>query len=171
MSPTVAVRTALQKYAVFSGRARRSEFWWFALAYFLLIVVLSGIGTALHNNRVIEGIFGAAELALVVPALAAAVRRLHDTDKSGWFVLLGLIPLVGGIILIVLLALDSTPGDNRFGPSPKPGIGGGYGNAPLYGQQPYGQQAPYGGPPQYGQQPPFGAPQPYGNEPPYPPVS
>jgi hypothetical protein len=73
-----------------------------------------------------------------------------------------LIPFAGGIIIIILCALDSSPGDNRYGPSPKPGIGGpgGYGNPAMYGQQPYGQQ-PYG-------EPPYPS-QPYGNEPPYPP--
>jgi hypothetical protein len=78
-----------------------------------------------------------------------------------------LIPFAGGIIIIILCALDSSPGDNRYGPSPKPGIGGpgGYGNPAMYGQQPYGQQ-PYGQQP-YGE-PPYPS-QPYGNEPPYPP--
>jgi uncharacterized membrane protein YhaH (DUF805 family) len=115
-----AVTTVLtQKYADFSGRARRSEYWWYALAafvvYSLVYAVSMGIGTMVPYYLV--------ALAGLVPGLAVAVRRLHDTGKSGWFVLLGLIPFVGAIVLIVFMAMDSQPGDNQYGPSPKGGAG------------------------------------------------
>ena len=106
----------LQKYAVFEGRARRKEYWFFVLFNFIISIVISvaeaGIGTG--------GILGLIYvLGVFLPSVGVGIRRLHDTDRSGWWLLVGLIPLIGFIILIVLLALDSTPGDNRFGPNPK----------------------------------------------------
>ena len=105
----------LKKYAVFTGRARRKEYWMFALVNTLIIVVLAA-------SEAYLGIFGPSALyglAVFVPSLAVNVRRLHDTDRSGWWVLIGLVPLVGAIVLIVFMVLDGTPGDNRFGPNPK----------------------------------------------------
>lgn len=106
--------SALKKYATFSGRARRSEFWWAYLASVLLyvaaLVVDSIVGTEVISIIVLIGLF--------LPMLAVSVRRLHDTDRSGWWVLIGVIPLVGDILFIVWAASDST-GDNRFGPFPK----------------------------------------------------
>ena len=115
-----AVRTCLTKYADFSGRARRSEYWWF----FLFNVLVSLVATVVDNLLGTDldtgsGIVGAlASLALLLPSLAAAVRRLHDTSRSGWLVLVGLIPLVGWILLIVWFAQDSH-GDNEHGPDPR----------------------------------------------------
>ena len=105
-----------QKYADFSGRARRSELWWFALAEFVVLGVLYGLGRA---SSLFSILYFLVALALIVPALAVSVRRLHDTGKSGWFVLLSFIPFVGGIILLVFFVQDSAPGDNQYGPNPK----------------------------------------------------
>ena len=113
---------ALKKYATFSGRARRKEYWFFVLFYVLISIVAAVIDvmTGSFDSTMGMGMLGLlVALALLIPSLAVAVRRLHDTDRSGWWVLLCLIPLIGGIWLLVLLCLDSTPGDNRFGPNPK----------------------------------------------------
>jgi uncharacterized membrane protein YhaH (DUF805 family) len=112
-----------RQYAVFTGRARRKEYWMFFLVNLAIVVALdiadAAIGTSTRSGfGVLAGLYG---LAVLIPSLAVAVRRLHDTDKSGWWVLIGLVPFVGGIILIVLLALDGTPGPNRFGSDPKAG--------------------------------------------------
>jgi len=117
MSITDAVRSVLTQYATFSGRARRSEYWWFFLAYFIASVVAS----------IIDGILGVTvlgvilALGLLIPSLAVGVRRLHDIGKSGWWLLIGLIPLVGAIVLLVFACQDSQPGTNQWGPSPKYG--------------------------------------------------
>ncbi len=113
---------ALKKYATFSGRARRKEYWFFVLFYVLISIVATLIDamTGSFDPAMGMGMLGLlVALALLIPSLAVAVRRLHDTDRSGWWLLLCLIPLIGGIWLLVLLCLDSTPGDNRFGPNPK----------------------------------------------------
>ena len=112
-----------KKYAVFSGRARRKEFWFFYLfvmiAYILLAIV-DGISGTLDPMTGRLGLFsGIFWLGSTLPAIAVSVRRLHDTDRSGWWLLLGLIPLIGGIVLYVFLCLDSSPGQNRFGANPK----------------------------------------------------
>jgi uncharacterized membrane protein YhaH (DUF805 family) len=132
MSPVLAVKRVLSQYAVFSGRARRAEFWWFylfgALAIgigFALDAALFGTGEATTTAtsasvRVDAGpVTAVVALALLLPYLGVAVRRLHDTDRRGWWVLVGLVPLLGTVLLLVLWALDSTPGGNRFGSSPK----------------------------------------------------
>lgn len=105
----------LRKYAVFGGRASRKQYWMFFLINNIIIAILWGICFALHN-LVLYWLY---LLVLFVPGIAVGVRRLHDTDHSGWWYLVGLIPLVGAIILIVLMVTDSTPGQNRFGPNPK----------------------------------------------------
>ncbi len=132
MSPVQAVRTVLRKYAVFSGRARRSEYWWFVLFNVIVSVVAVALDAVLFGTGEATSTSSAAAftanpgpvsivvgLALLLPGLGVAVRRLHDTNRRGWWLLLGLVPLVGPIVLIVFYALDSTAGDNRFGPNPK----------------------------------------------------
>ncbi|MBF9131979.1 DUF805 domain-containing protein [Plantactinospora sp. S1510] len=124
MSFTAAVRSALSQYVGFGGRARRAEYWWFFLFLILVGIVTSildaALGTDFKGSGVSDGLLSLiANLALFLPALALAVRRLHDTDRSGWWVLIGLIPLVGAIVLLVFFVQDGTPGPNRFGPSPK----------------------------------------------------
>lgn len=107
------------KYADFQGRARRSEYWYFALGNFLVGIVLGILDAALFGSHGSTGPLGLIYcLAALVPSLAVSVRRLHDTDKSGWFLLLGLIPLIGPIILLVFFATMGTSGSNRFGSDP-----------------------------------------------------
>ena len=100
----------LKKYAVFEGRARREEFWMFALVNFIISVVLHLISPFLG------GIYN---LAVLLPSLGVGARRLHDTGRSGWLLLIGLIPLIGIIVLIVFWVQDSQPGANAHGPNPK----------------------------------------------------
>lgn len=115
---------ALKKYAVFNGRARRKEYWYFVLFYFIFayafVITALAIGTVVSGAgegvRILVGLYG---LAMFVPSLAVSVRRLHDIDRSGWWLLLQLIPLVGSIVLLVWAAQDSSSGENRFGPNPK----------------------------------------------------
>jgi uncharacterized membrane protein YhaH (DUF805 family) len=109
-----AVRSVLSQYATFSGRARRAEYWWFVLAYVLAMVVAAVVDAAI-GTPVLEIIL---VLGAIVPTLAVSVRRLHDTDRSGWWLLLGLIPF-GSIVVLVFDCLDSQIGSNRYGPSPK----------------------------------------------------
>ena len=114
----------LENYATFSGRARRSELWWFVLANFCAIIALLVLGIILGAvSDALGAIMGLVLIAYyigtIIPILAVQVRRLHDTGRSGWMWLVGLIPLVGGIILIVFLASDSAKGSNKYGASPK----------------------------------------------------
>ena len=113
---------ALKKYAVFSGRARRKEFWMYWLFYMIVAIVLGIIDGVLGLRSGGVGLLGGLySLALLVPSLAVSVRRLHDTNRSGWFILIGLIPVVGWIILLVFYCMDSQAGDNQYGPYPKAG--------------------------------------------------
>ncbi|WP_244666432.1 DUF805 domain-containing protein [Myceligenerans indicum] len=133
-----SIRTVLSKYADFNGRARRSEYWWYTLAYTIVVLLIEAIfifpaigqmstaaaenpGAAQMPAMGVVGyvILGILSLALLLPSLAVTVRRLHDSDKSGFFILLGLIPFVGGIIVLVMVILPGTVGPNRFGPDPK----------------------------------------------------
>lgn len=112
----------MKQYAVFSGRARRTEFWMFALFNFIFAMVASIIDTAIGSKLGILqfGIFYLIySLAVLIPGLAVSVRRLHDIGKSGWMVLINLIPLIGLIWFIVLTVKDSQPGENQYGTYPK----------------------------------------------------
>lgn len=113
---------ALKKYADFSGRARRSEYWYFALFFILICIGLVFIDGLIGTVRPEVGIgilTGLFILAMLVPSLAVTVRRLHDTDRSGWWYFIQLVPLVGPIVLFVFTVQDSQAGTNRFGPNPK----------------------------------------------------
>ena len=105
-----------KKYAEFSGRARRKEYWMFALFNFLASVALTIVDGILGTNGGLGGLY---TLAVLIPSIAVAARRLHDTDRSGWWQLIALIPLIGFIILLVFLCSDSKPGENRFCLNPK----------------------------------------------------
>ena len=118
MSFTEAIKSVFSQYAGFSGRARRSEYWYFVLFNFIVSFVLGLLGQAASIFSILSGIVS---LALLVPGLAVAIRRLHDIGKSGWYLLFVLIPLVGSIILITWCCKDSDPGDNAYGPNPKAG--------------------------------------------------
>jgi uncharacterized membrane protein YhaH (DUF805 family) len=106
---------ALKQYVDFSGRAQRMEFWMFVLFNFLISLGLAIIDMLLGLGF-LQLLYA---LAVLLPTIAVGVRRLHDTNRSGWWLLLGLIPLIGVIILIVFWVQDSQPGDNAFGPNPK----------------------------------------------------
>ncbi|AWL87335.1 hypothetical protein AMK14_09505 [Streptomyces sp. TSRI0445] len=105
----------LKNYAGFSGRARRKEYWMFTLINFVIAVVLQIVGFAI-DTQVPYYIYFAATL---IPSLAVAVRRLHDTGRSGWWLLIALVPLVGAIVLIVFLASEGKPETNEHGVNPK----------------------------------------------------
>ena len=112
----------LKQYADFIGRARRKEYWMFVLFNMIFSVIAMILDNVL--GIAMEGIgygplYGIYLLAIILPSLAVAVRRLHDIGKSGWMILISLIPLIGGILLLVLLVTDSNPGDNQYGPNPK----------------------------------------------------
>ena len=112
----------LKKYAVFSGRARRMEYWMFILFNIIITVVLALIDylTGTFSPRAGVGLLGGLyALAVLIPSLAVTVRRLHDTDRTGWWILIGLIPVIGGIVLLIFMLLDSQSGTNRYGPNPK----------------------------------------------------
>ncbi len=112
----------LRNYAQFSGRARRAEYWYFVLFNLLIMIGLSiidgllGSFSAQAGMGLLSGIYA---LAVLIPSIAVAVRRLHDSDKSAWWLLVLLIPFVGGLVLLILMVLDSTPGSNRYGDNPK----------------------------------------------------
>ena len=112
-----AVERALKlNYCNFSGRASRSEFWWFQLFYFILSAVISILLCWSENTaQIVSYIIG---LALLLPSLGLAVRRLHDIGKSGWWFFLSFIPLVGAIILIIWWCKDSQMEPNEYGPVP-----------------------------------------------------
>jgi len=109
--------TVLKKYAVFSGRSRRKEYWYFVLFNFLISLVL-GFIDGLIGLRIGDsgmGLLGGLySLAVLIPGIAVGVRRLHDTGRSGWWLLLSFIPIVGTIVLIVFLASGSQPGQNQY---------------------------------------------------------
>lgn len=124
MSFVAAIRSVFSQYVGFQGRARRSEYWWFALFCFLLGIVTAildpALGTDFGDSFGSGGVISSlVNLALVLPSLAVGARRLHDTDRSAWWLLIALIPLVGAIVLLIFFVQDGTPGANRFGPSPK----------------------------------------------------
>jgi len=116
----------LKRYAEFSGRSRRKEYWMFFL---LTLLVTIGLGIATGGE---EGISGVVDedggmsfvmivfyIAILIPTVAVEVRRFHDQDKSGWFVLLNFVPFVGWLIVLVLMCLEGTKGENQYGPDPK----------------------------------------------------
>ena len=108
-----AVRTCLSKYASFAGRGRRAEYWWFVLFFYLALCAGGVIDGAIGTDPLV--VF-AVYLGLMLPAVAALVRRLHDTGRSGWWWLVTFVPVIGGFVLLILLCLRSQPGWNRWGP-------------------------------------------------------
>jgi hypothetical protein len=113
MNFVAANKHALNNYINFSARASRSEYWFAALGYLIVIILAQTIELLTEFRFSILVI-----LALILPMLAVAARRLHDNDKSAWWIMLSLVPVVGSIALIVLLCLPGTRGSNRFGPDP-----------------------------------------------------
>lgn len=139
MSFTDAIKTCFSKYVTFSGRAPRSEYWWFALFLWIAILILSYVDTLVFGAREVvmmsgsdsfqngmsfnmawqpQPITGIFMLATFLPNLAVSVRRLHDTNRSGWWLLIGLIPLIGLIVLLVFFVSKGTEGENSHGADP-----------------------------------------------------
>lgn len=119
VSFTEAIKMALQQnYCNFSGRSSRSEYWWYMLFYFIVSFIVSFIGNATGSQVLNYWLSLFVGLALFLPSLGLCVRRLHDINKSGWWVLLNLIPVVGWIILLIWVCKDSDPTDNQYGPVP-----------------------------------------------------
>ncbi len=112
----------LKNYAGFSGRARRKEYWFFVLINFLITIALAFVDGIVGTFDPQTG-FGALSviygLAVFIPYLAVTVRRLHDTSRTGWWILIVFLPLIGAIVLLVFMFLDSTSGTNEYGPDPK----------------------------------------------------
>ncbi len=124
MNMITAVKTVLGKYATFEGRAARPEYWWWILAMVILFAILGVVDGAFiaplmgfepFQKEAGQPLSLLASLGLLLPNLALAVRRLHDTDRSGWWLLIGLIPIVGSLVLLVFYILPGTQGQNRFG--------------------------------------------------------
>lgn len=113
----------LKRYADFSGRSRRKEYWMFVLGVFIAVILLSIVEGIAGLSGMVGGVYGPLTtiffLAILIPSIAVQVRRFHDQDKSGWFVLLALIPFLGGLVVLVFMCLEGTKGPNRFGPDPK----------------------------------------------------
>ena len=124
MNMITAVKTVLGKYATFEGRAARPEYWWWILAMVILFTILGVVDGAFiaplmgfepFQKEAGQPLSLLVSLGLLLPNLALAVRRLHDTDRSGWWLLIGLIPIVGSLVLLVFYILPGTQEPNRFG--------------------------------------------------------
>ncbi|MBO3097534.1 DUF805 domain-containing protein [Gelidibacter pelagius] len=116
------LKVVRDNYANFNGRARREEYWMFVLFNVLFVIgigIISGALAGMTDAPAFMGIYFIYLLAVFIPSLAVAVRRLHDINKSGWFYLVGLIPFIGGIWLIVLFATEGDKGPNQYGRDPK----------------------------------------------------
>src|SRR5262245_28938236 len=115
----------LKRYAEFTGRSRRKEYWMFVLLNSGIFIVASILDRIAGVSGMIAGVYGpitaVVALGLLVPSIAVAIRRLHDTDRSGWWLLIALVPFVGEIVLLVFMVLEGTRGANRFGADPKTG--------------------------------------------------
>ncbi len=105
----------LKKYAEFNGRARRKEYWMFILFNIIIALVLGAVSGML-DAQILVMLYS---LAIIVPSLAVAVRRLHDTGRSGAWIFISLVPVVGGLIFLYFMVIDGQPGDNQYGANPK----------------------------------------------------
>jgi len=112
----------LKKYAVFGGRARRKEYWYFTLFTVIVSILFSVIDAVIGTSNIYLGLgllSGIYTLAVLIPSIAVSFRRLHDIGRSGWWILIALIPLIGVIVLLIFAIQDSQPGENQYGPNPK----------------------------------------------------
>ena len=115
MTFTEAIKDGFDHYTKFDGRAARPAYWWWFLFSILVAIGANIIDAILGTWGVVNGL---AALALLLPGLSVSIRRLHDTDHSGWWILIGLIPIIGFIVLLVFYLRDSDPGENKYGPPP-----------------------------------------------------
>ncbi|QTL94162.1 DUF805 domain-containing protein [Aeromonas jandaei] len=116
--------SVLKQYAVFSGRARRTEYWMFVLCNVVFMLLVGMVDRLIGSDKeILSAIYS---LAVLLPSLAVAVRRLHDTDRSGWWLLIGLIPVIGTLVLIYFMVCKGQQGPNRFGDDPKAGSSQGF---------------------------------------------
>jgi uncharacterized membrane protein YhaH (DUF805 family) len=113
----------LKQYADFSGRARRMEYWMFVLVNTIIAFVLY-LPAIVTGDLIWATLYYVYALAVLIPSLAVAVRRLHDTGRSGWWILIGLVPIVGTIVLLVFMVTDSEQRTNQYGPRPELGLQG-----------------------------------------------
>jgi uncharacterized membrane protein YhaH (DUF805 family) len=115
----------LRKYSVTSGRSRRKEYWFFTLLMIAVSIIADVIDTVLGLKYIFSGYFGPvgflAALAFVIPSFTVGIRRLHDIDRTGWWILLSFVPFIGWLVLLYLFVLDGTRGPNRYGEDPKQG--------------------------------------------------
>ena len=118
MTFTEAIKSGFDHYVDFDGRASRPAYWWWFLFALLAGVAAGILDAALGSDPLLRVIVG---LGLLLPGLSVAIRRLHDTDRSGWWVLIGLIPIVGWIVLLVFYLRAGDPGENQYGPPPLAG--------------------------------------------------
>ncbi len=116
MSFGEAVSSGFEHYVKFDGRASRPAFWWWVLFTFLVGIGANIIGLAIGSVTVLSAICG---LALLLPNLSVGIRRLHDTNRTGWWILIALIPLIGFIVLLIFYLQESDPGENQYGPPPQ----------------------------------------------------
>jgi uncharacterized membrane protein YhaH (DUF805 family) len=119
MTFMTAVRTCFSKYLVFEGRASRSEFWYFQLFIYLVLLAIVIVAANVQETASAIGTAGIAfYAAIILPGLAATVRRLHDRNRSGWHYWWVLVPIAGGLIVLIWLCQKGVEGENRFGPDP-----------------------------------------------------
>jgi uncharacterized membrane protein YhaH (DUF805 family) len=121
MTFSEAVKSGFDHYTVFEGRAGRPAFWWWFLFGILVAIGANILDAILGTWGVINGL---AALALLLPNISVSIRRLHDTDHSGWWILIGLIPIIGFIVLLVFYVREGDAGENKYGPSPGSGVTG-----------------------------------------------
>ena len=117
MKFTESVKSVYSKYATFSGRATRSEYWWFALFFYAIILCAFLLGVAMGIDKPIFALIGIFVALSFIPIVALRVRRLHDIGKSGWWIFLGLVPYIGEFILFIFSVMGSD-GENEYGPDP-----------------------------------------------------
>jgi len=120
----LAIEAITKRYAQFSGRARRKEYWLTILLIIIISIIASVLDGALGLADPVYGlgpIYGIVALAILIPSIAVSVRRLHDIDRTGWWYLLAFVPFIGFVVLIIFFVMPGTSGENRFGPDPKAG--------------------------------------------------
>ena len=106
----------ITNYVGFTGRARRKEYWMYCLFYIIIGIAIGVVERVISMDGVLSGLYS---LALLLPSIAVSIRRMHDTGRSGWWLLLNFIPILGWLIFLFFTVQDSQPGENEYGPNPK----------------------------------------------------